>query len=696
AFAIGHTLGNYKVKAFVETEIKQAIANLLILLFVFGVLAFINTFVENFVVIEVNGNKIICNEALKSQVEEDYKIYGVRKDNIDCALTYSILYLERFYNYTYELSVIYINYSRDAAEKASVTTGRYSNLWAGVFFGVHERKEAGYIFFSKRYQTLFSHAINVLGFIRAQQFFLIVTYLYVAPLLFFIGILLRSFFLTRKLGGLLIAVSIGIFFILPLLYILAWQMWSNTITPPNLNTATGLCPSECTVTAPFAYSYDSQNKELTLIYYSLANSSPIAYNYENVNKVNTYSLNQISLDANNVIITLDYSKNTKITIPRNKFVQCIKEGTYQISTQTTESECFTGCPKECREIPYHYQNPLCQQFEKNCLKCDSFCFVYRLPTPVDYNKMPLGMREEEGKKYTGTFSSNAYGFTYCQQNCYDKYGQNLCPEKCRVKYPPVYFNKTVHSSGLSNEAYKIPNFKYSSGINDCSDDPAIFTEQNIDVKLTCPVGCRVNQTMEDPTKRPEQIYNNCKLCTSTYCPDKYRFTPSSDIQSCYDQKYSLCPQECRVKLIKANGNIEFISTACKSVCENIGLPDTCYNLLYDFSVSNPCEAIPANCKVSYNDAQYNLKQIFDSSTKFLEAQYGFNKTPYNYGSNVLKELALHNGKTGDYFFGCELSINYTRNYAKNNCQTKQLPINNDCKVYSGAKFVPGNLKADGT
>jgi hypothetical protein len=70
-------------------------------------------------------------------------------------------------------------------------------------------------------ETVLDQLLKVLAVIKAQEFALL--YLQNLVWVFFsAGILLRIPWFTRKLGGLLVALAIGIYAILPLTYVLAW------------------------------------------------------------------------------------------------------------------------------------------------------------------------------------------------------------------------------------------------------------------------------------------------------------------------------------------------------------------------------------------------------------------------------------------------------------------------------------------
>ncbi|MBI2079851.1 hypothetical protein HYT84_03730 [Candidatus Micrarchaeota archaeon] len=65
----------------------------------------------------------------------------------------------------------------------------------------------------------FDYIMKVMTISKFQEVFLRFIAVAVFPVFFTMGVILRSFFFTRKLGGLLMAISLSLFFIFPLFYI---------------------------------------------------------------------------------------------------------------------------------------------------------------------------------------------------------------------------------------------------------------------------------------------------------------------------------------------------------------------------------------------------------------------------------------------------------------------------------------------
>jgi len=83
------------------------------------------------------------------------------------------------------------------------------------------------------YRFLFSYLTNILIILRVQDVFIAFTYDALAPSLLFLGIALRSFFLTRRVGGLMVAIALGTYYVFPTFLVFGDAIYYNLITHPN-------------------------------------------------------------------------------------------------------------------------------------------------------------------------------------------------------------------------------------------------------------------------------------------------------------------------------------------------------------------------------------------------------------------------------------------------------------------------------
>lgn len=80
---------------------------------------------------------------------------------------------------------------------------------------------AGFHVITDSLNTTFDLITKVMIVMKAVEVFFDLTMFSLYPTLLALGIVLRSFFMTRRLGGLLMAVAIGVYFVLPIVYLLA-------------------------------------------------------------------------------------------------------------------------------------------------------------------------------------------------------------------------------------------------------------------------------------------------------------------------------------------------------------------------------------------------------------------------------------------------------------------------------------------
>ncbi len=78
------------------------------------------------------------------------------------------------------------------------------------------------------YSELFDILSNILILLKMQELFLIINSIYFFAPFLYLGLILRILPFTRKLGGLLLGVTLSLFFVLPYLYIAGWIIIEST------------------------------------------------------------------------------------------------------------------------------------------------------------------------------------------------------------------------------------------------------------------------------------------------------------------------------------------------------------------------------------------------------------------------------------------------------------------------------------
>ncbi len=196
-----------------------------------------------------------------------------------------------------------------------------------------------------RYTQEIEQYSSILYSLGIQKFFVNNVNYNVAPALLLIGIVARSFFLTRKVGGLLMATAIGIMFVFPMMYL--WNMITINVVvfgdklfeSPNSD-----CPEACSYMPAIAY--DNTGRILTYSEFYIAIG---------MNDTRAEQFEKGTIEKYNNVYSCEYS-----ALATNK-----TEGIY--------------CSRICRELPYPYALSECSEphTELACMRLSNECKVIR-------------------------------------------------------------------------------------------------------------------------------------------------------------------------------------------------------------------------------------------------------------------------------------------------------------------------------
>ncbi|MDD5171783.1 MAG: hypothetical protein PHF60_01985 [Candidatus ainarchaeum sp.] len=342
AYAIGIGLEMPEMKAWAGTELVQIITNAIIVATLIVTLALIDLVVLGVAVqsgltvdgCTESGNATSCLQGVTDQYLDSYidtaesKAKGILSDNMFAA---------GMAGRRIGISCITIF----CAQIATTMT-----------IGGH------YIVKSDMYMILFDHYANLLASMEAQKFFVNAIAFRMGPVILAIGIVARSFFLTRKLGGLLIAIAVGIMFFFPGMYIFDWVTLDNVLNGDKASAGEegADCPAECKVPVPLAYAEGGGNlNDVQSIYNAFsADDSDKAADIANGDIESAIGS---AGDYDGKVITSCY---------------------YDADT--------TECPIPCRELPYP-SIPLClnlsEEIPQNCAGLPAKCKVVRYVEDID-------------------------------------------------------------------------------------------------------------------------------------------------------------------------------------------------------------------------------------------------------------------------------------------------------------------------
>ena len=342
AYVIGIGLEMPEMKAWAGTELVQVIANAIIIALLIVTLAFIELVVLG-IAAGSNLNVPAC--------------MGAGAESVGCLQGVTDSYLSS-----------YIDIAESNAKGvlkdnvfAAGMMGRRIGLNCITIFcaqiGASSTIGGQYIVKTDMYMIIFDHYTNLIASMEAQKFFVDNIAFRMGPVILAMGVVARSFFVTRKLGGLLIAMAAGMMFFFPGMYIFDWVTLDNVLNgDKGGNNDAVSCPDECKAAVPLAYVTGGDK---------LNNIQDIYDQFKEGDKETAQGL------ANGSVASATATA-----------------GTYDGKTITS---CYakansSQCPLVCRELPYP-SVPLClnltEEIPQHCADVPKLCKVVRKVVEVD-------------------------------------------------------------------------------------------------------------------------------------------------------------------------------------------------------------------------------------------------------------------------------------------------------------------------
>ncbi len=220
-YMLGHFLSNEKMIAFGKLEIVEVVYSAILIVVVLGILA-MATEAAGAVIMAVypsNLGSVYCSP--------DYDHYfNDFEGNFPCHLRVARIYLDRLYAegklFNYELLSIHMWYS--LFQNIGLSSDFHEHTSGSVQF-----TPLGSVFSipSSIYSYMFEFGMKAMVIIRFQQFFLNFINYSIYPVFVVLGLILRIFPFSRRLGGLLMAIGISLFFIFPMFYVLGGMIFQN-------------------------------------------------------------------------------------------------------------------------------------------------------------------------------------------------------------------------------------------------------------------------------------------------------------------------------------------------------------------------------------------------------------------------------------------------------------------------------------
>lgn len=530
AYMIGIGFEMPGMRAWAGTELVQIIANAILILVLLGCIIFVDTIIS--VIVEDSGLNIPeCTDPTQS-----------------CLKAVTLDYLRDYVESSKEGALSILKNNMDAMGWANRRYGIYCTPAILPFpclqAGFSTTVVAHNIMDTDMYAILFEYYTNLLASMEAQKFFVTEISFGMGPLILAAGIVGRSFFFTRKLGGLLIAIAIGIMFFFPAMYIFDWITLDMALAGDKaIEDQARSCPSECALLPPLAW---IEGTDLVLV------------------EMQDVYAEFSTADAATAAAIIDGS----LASATNSYGSVVKS-------------CYYGnygkCPSVCRELPYPTAVPDCMNSSSNaefyCNALPEQCKVVRLveeeaemdpseyvlPPPVDPEDEPF----------------------YCTTKC-----EFLC-------------------MGISNVSGKCLDYCTAGGPAPCTPTPPPVTEKKPDL---CPASCKVIPPLKSDCRSGDCIGSraDCRVWQYKGTDLTWYPQPPKDVGNygaCIDAKdcpVSLNANESCAYVIPATGLCDGLCTGCPDHCRVDGADTTKMDsdCLSGGALSSACSQCPESCKIN--------------------------------------------------------------------------------------------------
>lgn len=605
AYMLGIGLEMPGLKAWAGIEVGQVVASALIILLMIVLLAVIDTQVSLLVNSQIEG-MTSCQLAGEP-----------------CLKNAATFYLEGYIKLAKSATRNLLINNMEVTEKAyeRSTWSCYSAVLPlpCLQLSTGSSKDAYLILYVDTNQVLYEHYTNLLSSMEAQKLFVSSVCFKIAPFILAVGVVGRTFFVTRKLGGLLIAAAAALMFVLPLMYIFDWMTLNLEFSQDKqFGDQASLCPAECQ--AQPALVFDSktsktyEQKALYNMFYDAGKDPLIAKKLIRGEMLSydwaTAPQSKIAVTPPDpaltscqatAVVPIDslgggYAGKCAGLVNGSMIVGECGSSIFMVSQDVMTPSATPGgsptvekktiyvgntsieCPYICRELPYLYTNPLCAPpiVQRACSLLPMVCKVSRMANAetVDNYRYENMSCVEECKIVPPLRSDCSTNMGNCSESRLD----------CRIaKRDDLGFRTSLIGTSEGGDSDLAMEYQRCEWAKDCkasldaSDsctyvrpaDPASCT----DLCPSCPSECRVaGEDQSDPKKKlPDKCYNGGALiseCSSSLCPDSCKIPISRlerldpDYTACKAEGGGQCPYACRV------GGVFPIPDGCdKAACD---------------------------------------------------------------------------------------------------------------------------------
>jgi hypothetical protein len=459
------------------------------------------------------------------------------------------------------------------------------SLWCGEA-GVSWSLWANYILDADRYGIVFEYYQGVLSSLYSQVFFVSEICFKVAPLLLALGIVARSFFVTRKVGGLLIAIAVAVMFFFPAMYIFDWMSLDMTITGDTSSSLPAICPAECSYTPPIAY-YDQGSSFVAL--------NTTTQVYAMFDDSQTDAVRDLILGTTHSMLT---DSGTNVTSCEN--------WTVHITDPSCggNGQCDVACDPSCRELPYPASSSFCANYTQQlaCAELPAECKVTRIVADINTTE------------------------------------EAVCPTECKM-VPPLRSDCDLDATNNSQPGGDCLQSRFDCRVAEVSDlnwRPSVSpTVANASLCNTYPKDCIASLDANDSCVWVMPQFGSCDdLCTG--CPEECRISNGTSNTSGILPEYcsndsedgpacQQCPDTCKVPLESIEAKAPTDGTNCTSCPETMRIYGT--NLPASYLEDFDLFGFHEDCSPTSCPLDYRVQVPYSSCDSCADSQESYTYNP---------------------------------------------------------------------
>ncbi len=398
-----------QVRAWADVELGEAFSTALIVMFIIAILIFAEAF-THLALIGSPDFEDVCT---------DTKTY--------CPAQVAKSYLNDYMDKTMGIYEDLQENAIKAGKMANIVTGAGTQYYLALFLSVTYKPTGNEIMTVNMIMQELQFLITLRDALIFQKFLINHISLTLAPLCLMLGIIMRSFFVTRKLGGQLIAFAIGFILVFPATYAISMYTVKTTIygaAGSGGSPGGEFCTQTCVRLPPSAYDEDGNS-------YTWAGILKAFPQQEGESEEEYKNRTTEFITGKRCTITMvQEMKDTDYDGIPDTLMEVAHEDCTSVPTTILNDSGveFTSCgkfdemcPKMCRTLPYPNLDPTCAspRTEYMCREfVDEECFDIKFVdrndpalsglSPMDFDDCPTECRPLIGLKKEGC--DTGYGF----------------------------------------------------------------------------------------------------------------------------------------------------------------------------------------------------------------------------------------------------------------------------------------------